>query len=159
VCSSDLDAGECGQERVVGVEESSAESPQELRSGEFEEAGADDEVGVVLGHRVGERGIPCGAVRVVAESDDETRDSGIAGKFQARALSVRPDGHDVDAVSGILARLKQRLEVRTATGNEYDYGCHAHILLVACLRVRPGGGISETLGRVLRSSHEKALRE
>src|SRR5690606_20691544 len=61
------------------------------------------------------------------------------------AVPVRPDGHHVRAVTGIGARLQQRLQVRATTGDEDDETSGVgHITTVAA----PGGGPG--LGQWLR---------
>ena len=87
-----VDAGERRQQRVVRVEVAVAEGGEEVRADQLQEAGRDDQVGLVLGDARGERGVPVLRGRVVADRLDEGRHPGGGGAVEARdAVPVRAD--------------------------------------------------------------------
>src|SRR5262249_17961525 len=80
------------------------------------EAGEHDEVGLVLGDRLGELVVPRGAVRMVAQCDSERGDAGGPGALHRGAsghVGARRD--DLPRELGVVQdRLERRAEARTS---------------------------------------------
>ncbi|GAB3997265.1 hypothetical protein GCM10029992_19660 [Glycomyces albus] len=95
-------AREGRQQRVVGVDVAAGEGLQEARSAQLEESGRDDQVGLVAGDGLGERGVPLLAGGEVAHLAHEGGDAGVFGALQpVGAVAVGPDGDDLGPVVGV----------------------------------------------------------
>jgi hypothetical protein len=103
----------------VGVDEPAAVRRQEVAADQLHEAGRDDQVRLVAGHRRGQGPVPRGPVREVLDPVHERRQPGPLRTGQALdAVAVGADGNDLRAVRRVGGCVEQGLEVGAGPRDE-----------------------------------------
>lgn len=113
-------AGKRRQQRRMGIDDPATEPFEEARTKQFHEAGRDDQVGMELVDGIGQRFVPCRAVRVVAQGDAEMRYRSVLGMFGGGTVAVDSDSNDCAWIVGTERGVDKRLKQRPRPGCEYD---------------------------------------
>ncbi len=110
-------AGECGQQRRVGVDHPAGKSGKKLLPKDFHEAGRHHQIGLVRRGGFGHRRVPGIAVGVVTHPHGVSRHRRRGGNLEGRAVAVRADRHHPGRV-GVDGCVEQRGEQRTGPGGQ-----------------------------------------